>query len=84
MKDRPMRQQPNWDNHARFMDTLAADKFILLGGPLSDSEDVLLIVEADDEQQIYETFNRDPWASAGILVVTSVKRWNVLLDSRKQ
>ncbi len=77
----PMRAQPDWDNHAHFMDDLAARGFILLGGPLTDSRDILLIVEAETEQQVRETLQRDPWEPAGILITNSVRHWTVLLDS---
>jgi hypothetical protein len=30
---RPMREQDKWDEHAAFMDGLADEGFILLGGP---------------------------------------------------
>jgi hypothetical protein len=38
----PMRQQEHWDEHAAFMDALAEEGFIILGGPLGDGERVLL------------------------------------------
>jgi hypothetical protein len=78
-----MRAQAGWDAHARFMDDLAARGFILMGGPLTDSRDILLVVEAATEQQVRETLQRDPWEPAGLLITDSVKHWTVLLDSRK-
>ena len=30
------REQPFWDEHAEFIDRLAAEGFILMGGPLVD------------------------------------------------
>ena len=80
----PMRAQADWDNHAQFMDDLAARGFILLGGPLTDSRDILLIVEAGTEQQVCETLQRDPWEPAGLLITDSVRHWTILLDSRKR
>ena len=35
---RPMREQEQWDEHARLMDALVDDGFIVLGGPLNDEE----------------------------------------------
>ena len=34
----PMRRQAKWDEHAAFMDALADEGFIVLGGPLGDGE----------------------------------------------
>lgn len=80
----PMRAQADWDTHACFMDDLAARGFILLGGPLTDSHGILLIVEAETEQQVRETLQRDPWEPAGILIMDSLRHWTVLLESRKR
>ena len=82
--DKPMREQVHWDIHARFMDQLSAERFVIMGGPLVGTPDVLLIVEAENEQHARETFQRDPWTPAGILTITNLRRWSVLLDSRKQ
>ena len=43
---RSMREQEEWDAHARFMDALTDDGFVLLGGPVGDGTRVLLAVEA--------------------------------------
>jgi len=49
----PMRQQEQWEKHAAFMDALADDGFVILGGPLGDGEEkFLLIVAAESEQAI--------------------------------
>jgi len=79
----PMRSQAGWDEHARFMDDLTAKGFILLGGPLTDTREILLIVTAENEQMVRTTFQNDPWEPAGILTTQQVRPWMVLLDSRK-
>ena len=84
VENKPLREQADWEAHARFMNGLAAQGWIIMGGPLGGGPDVLLIVEADDEQHVYETLRRDPWTSAGILALSSVRQWTVLLDSRKK
>ena len=40
----PMRAQAQWAEHAAFMNALAADGFVVPGGPLGSGEEVLLIV----------------------------------------
>ena len=37
--NRPMRQQEQWAEHAAFMDALADDGFVILGGPLGEQEE---------------------------------------------
>jgi hypothetical protein len=77
-----MREQEGWDEHARFMDSLVEDGFILLGGPLEGGRDTLHVVTAPSEPVIRERFAEDPWASNGMLRVTSIERWTILLDAR--
>ena len=41
-----LEDQPEWDAHASFMNGLQREGFIVLGGPLEETPDVLLIVRA--------------------------------------
>ena len=77
------REQPFWDEHARFIDQLVDDGFILMGGPLVDDGGSLLIVNAKDENEVREKLRNDPWAEHGILKLESVKRWQIFIDQRK-
>ena len=77
------RQQPLWDEHAAFIDQLVADGFILMGGPFVDEGGAMLIVNADDENEVRQKLKRDPWIEHGILKVESVKRWRIFIDVRK-
>lgn len=49
----PMRSQEQWTEHATFMDQLTADGFVVLGGPLGDDGNILLVVDAADESEIH-------------------------------
>jgi uncharacterized protein YciI len=77
------REQPFWDEHAAFIDKLVADGFILLGGPLIDEAGAMLIVNADDENEVRENLKNDPWFERGILKLESIKRWEIFIDARK-
>ncbi len=81
------REQPFWDEHAAFIDQLVADGFILMGGPLVDEggmpHGALLIVNAEDENEVREKLKNDPWFKQGILKLESVKRWEIFIDERK-
>jgi len=39
----PMRQQEQWEKHAAFMDALADDGFVILGGPLGVNPKIKLV-----------------------------------------
>jgi uncharacterized protein YciI len=78
---RGMREQDAWPEHAEFMDALAEDGFVVLGGPLGDGERILLIVEAESESAIHDRLAADPWTPMGLLRVESVESWEVLLGA---
>jgi uncharacterized protein YciI len=77
------REQPLWDEHAAFIDQLVAKGFILMGGPLVDEGGAMLIVNADDENEVREKLKGDPWMEHGILKLQSVKRWQIFIDVKK-
>jgi uncharacterized protein len=80
------REQPFWDEHAEFIDQLVDEGFILMGGPLVDEggmpHGALLVVNAEDENEVREKLKNDPWFEKGILKLESVKRWEIFIDAR--
>ena len=77
-----MREQVGWDEHARSMDNLVAEGFVLLAGPLEGDRKVLWIVEAASEKAIRLRMAEDPWAANAMLSPVSIERWTVVLDNR--
>lgn len=77
---RPMRKQDAWPAHAAFMDQLVSEAFVVLGGPISgDDSRIMLIVDCAQERDVGTRLADDPWTAAGLLRVTSVQAWQVLL-----
>ena len=79
---RPIRKQDGWDEHATFMDGLVETGFIIVGGPLSDGDRTLHLVEAASEDEVRARVGADPWAAADLLRVESVEPWHLWLDGR--
>jgi uncharacterized protein YciI len=77
-----MREQDGWDEHARFMEALVDEGFILLGGPLEGDVDVLHIVEAPSKEAVHARLAEDNWTQDGKLETVSVEAWTILLDGR--
>ena len=71
------REQLFWDEHAKFIDQLVDDGFILMGGPLVDEGGSLLVFNAGDENEVREKLKNDPWAEHGILKLGERKRWEI-------
>ena len=63
------------------MDALVAERFVVLGRPLGEGEEVLLVIDADRDETIRARLATDPWSHAGLLEV-AVEPWTTLLDSR--
>jgi uncharacterized protein YciI len=78
------REQAGWDAHAAFMDALAEEGVVVLGGPIGegDGDNALLIVEAESEAEIRARLAEDPWAD-GVLLIESVRPWSVWLRARR-
>ena len=77
---RRLREQAGWDEHAAFMDALAEEGFVVLGGPVGDGdgENVLLVVDADNEATIRTRLAEEPWPE-DLLTTESIRPWSVWL-----
>ena len=77
---RGRREQVGWDEHAAFMDALAAEGFVELGGPVGegDGDDVVLVVRAASEDEVVARLREDPWPGE-LLTLESVRPWSVWL-----
>src|SRR5947209_20182988 len=62
---RDLREQDGWGEHARFMDSLVDDGFVVLGGPLAGERDILHAVCAPSEEAVRERLAQDNWAQNG-------------------
>jgi uncharacterized protein YciI len=81
--DLPMRAQALWVEHAAFMNGLAAEGFVVLGGPLDTGEEILLVINSVSEDAARARLAGDPWSQSGLLDIRRVESWTVLLDSRR-
>ena len=82
---RPMREQDGWGGHAAFMDALAEEGFVVLGGPVGDGDRRFMhVVEAASEDAVRERFAQDPWERSEQLVTPDVEAWQILLAAEPQ
>jgi uncharacterized protein YciI len=79
---RDLREQIGFDEHARFMDSLVEQGFIVLGGPLAGEREILHAVSAPSEHAVRERLAADPWHRNGMLTIRSIEPWTILLDGR--
>ena len=76
---RPMKEQERWAEHAAFMNALAGDGFVVLGGPLGDGSRILLVVNAESEDAIRARLAADPWTPMQLLRIAGIEPWQILL-----
>jgi uncharacterized protein YciI len=79
--ERPLEEQDEWRSHAVFMNALHRDGFVLLGGPLEGTPDVLLIARANDPDEIRSRLSDDSWARNGLLRVKEIVPWTLRLGT---
>ena len=77
----PLEGQPEWDAHARFMDALVDDGFVLLGGPLEDRSEALLVVRAHSVEEIEKRLSTDPWHKLNLLDSGWMAPWTLRLGA---
>jgi hypothetical protein len=78
-----MDEQEDWREHAALMDDLVEEGFVLLGGPLRGTDDVLLIVRAEGEQAIHARFAEDVWTKKDLLRTKWVAEWCLRLGEER-
>lgn len=80
-RSRGRREQDGWDEHAAFMDGLAEQGLIVIGGPVGDvdeGERTLLVMRAEDEAAVRAAFASDPWHET-VLHLARVEPWTLWL-----
>jgi hypothetical protein len=73
-----LEEQEGWREHAAFMNALADEGVVVLGGPLGDGERVLLAVAAGSADEVRARLAPDPW-SGSMLVIASIEPWDIRL-----
>jgi uncharacterized protein YciI len=83
-ESRPLEEQKDWPAHAKFMDGLETDGFVVLGGPLEGTSDVLLIIRANSPGEIRQRLAPDPWHRQDLLRIVRISPWTLRLGSLSQ
>jgi hypothetical protein len=79
--ERSMEEQDDWPSHAVFMNALHREGFVILGGPLEGTPDVLLIARANDADEIQARLADDSWTRNGLLRLERIVPWTLRLGA---
>jgi uncharacterized protein YciI len=77
--DKPLEEQQEWPAHRVFMNGLVDSGFVVLGGPLEGTSEVLLIFRAASPEEIVKRWSEDPWAKLDLLRVSRIMHWDLRL-----
>ena len=72
----PIEDQAEWQAHADFMMKGAAERFILMAGPIDESG-ALIVVRGESPEAVEARFAEDPWTKSGMLETERVARWQL-------
>lgn len=79
--------QPAVNEHAAFMEDLAAQGLVLFAGPLAGSEGdrirVLLIADGVDEAGVRRRLADDPWETSKRITTVGVEPWTLLVGAER-
>ena len=78
---KPLEGQEDWRAHADFMNALVDQGFMLLGGALQGTRDVLLIVRAADAAEVERRFAADCWTVKDLLRTRQINPWQLRLGA---
>src|SRR5262245_44272771 len=80
-ESQPLEGQANWSGHASCMNSLAKEGFVVLGGPLAGTSDVLLVIQATSPDDVRARLAEDPWETQDLLRISRVAPWTLRLGS---
>ena len=76
----PIEAQAEWQEHADYMMTGAADGFVLMAGPI-DATGALIVVRAESPEAVGTRLAEDPWTKSGLLETERIARWQLRIGS---
>ena len=75
-----VREQPDWDAHAEFVDALIERGTFVMGGPFSDNSGSMSLLEGIDAEEARRIVEDDPFMKNGVFVLEEIREWNVFVD----
>jgi uncharacterized protein YciI len=75
-----VREQPDWDAHAEFVDALIERGTFVMGGPFSDNSGSMSLLEGIDADEARRILEGDPFMKNGVFVLEEIREWTVFVD----
>jgi uncharacterized protein YciI len=75
-----VREQPDWDAHAEFVDALIERGTFVMGGPFSDNSGSMSLLEGIDADEARRILEDDPFMKNGVFVLEEIRELDVFVD----
>jgi len=75
-----VREQPDWDAHAEFVDALIERGTFVMGGPFSDNSGTMSLLEGVDAAEAEQLIADDPFMKNGVFVLDEIREWTIFVD----
>ena len=75
-----VREQPDWDAHAVFVDALVERGTFVMGGPFSDNSGSMSLLEGIDADEARRILEDDPFMKNGVFVLEEIREWTIFVD----
>jgi uncharacterized protein len=75
-----VREQPDWDAHAEFVDALVERGTFVMGGPFSDNSGSMSLLEGIDADEARRILEDDPFMKNGVFELVEIREWDVFVD----
>jgi uncharacterized protein YciI len=75
-----VREQPDWDAHAEFVDALIERGTFVMGGPFSDNSGSMSLLEGVDADEARRILEDDPFMKNGVFELVEIREWDVFVD----
>jgi uncharacterized protein YciI len=75
-----VKEQPEWDAHAEFVDGLIERGTFVMGGPFSDNSGTMILLEGIDVDEAARILEEDPFMQNGVFELEEIREWTVFVD----
>jgi len=75
-----VREQPDWDAHADYVDALIEKETFVMGGPLADNSGSISLWEGVDVEEARRIVDEDPFMKNGVFVLEEIREWEIFVD----
>jgi uncharacterized protein len=75
-----VREQPDWDAHAEYVDDLIERGIFVMGGPFADDSGSQSLLEGIDVEEATRILQEDPFMKNGVFELDEIRQWTIFVD----